>query len=79
VSRRWLYTETTPTLFDSLLSQFQGYLELRMSIDTNEVLENLPNELKTNAVAPHARLRLLIERGRWEAAALLTLASKGRS
>ena len=50
-----------------------------MSIDTNEVLENLPNELKTNAVAPHARLRLLIERGRWEAAALLTLASKGRS
>jgi tetratricopeptide (TPR) repeat protein len=50
----------------SLLEPFYGYLELKMYLDANDELENLPAKVKVHPAILHARLELLVEMERWE-------------
>jgi tetratricopeptide (TPR) repeat protein len=54
-----------------LLEPFAGYLSLGMYNDANDVLENLPTQLKTHPSVLSARLDLLIKMKRWEDGVIL--------
>lgn len=56
---------------ETLLEPFTGYLHLGMFLDANDVLENLPTEIKTHPIVLQARLILLVEMRKWEEGVLL--------
>jgi tetratricopeptide (TPR) repeat protein len=56
---------------DDLLEPFDGYLALGMFMEANDELERMPNGFKAHPTVLTARLALLMEMERWEAAVIL--------
>jgi hypothetical protein len=63
--------EMKPEKIQSLLLPFYGYIELGMDKDANDVLDALPDKLKSNPLTLSARLYQLMFLKRWEDGVIL--------